>query len=135
MMAGLATVSISTEPDVVVAVITGEIDLSNADVIKREIVGSVPNSARGVVLDMSGTSYMDSSGVHLLLDLSTRARSRGQSLFVVAPEGSRVRRVVTVAGAADAIALSSSADFARRNVMVSDGMRADGSNTEGSTGP
>ena len=131
MMVELAEVSIDRETDVIVAAVTGEIDLSNADVVKRAIVGAVPNSALGVVIDMSETSYIDSTGVHLLLDLADRARARGQSLLVVAPEGSQVRRVVTIAGAGDALGLSPNADIARRSIVVSDRDGGDGWSTHG----
>jgi anti-anti-sigma factor len=34
----------------------------------------------GLVLDLSRTRYLDSAGIQMLLDLSERLRSRGQSL-------------------------------------------------------
>jgi stage II sporulation protein AA (anti-sigma F factor antagonist) len=113
----LARIQIRTEADIVVATINGEIDLSNTEDLERSIVGSVPNTARGVVVDMSGTTYIDSSGIRLLFALASRARVSGQSMLLVAPEGSRVRRVLTVAGAEEALPIHTTAEAARRGIM------------------
>ena len=50
-------------------VVTGEIDLSNAAIIKRSIAESVSNQDLSFVLDLSGVTYLDSAGVQLLFRL------------------------------------------------------------------
>ncbi|HEX8074829.1 MAG TPA: STAS domain-containing protein [Thermoleophilaceae bacterium] len=82
------------EGDVLVARLSGEIDLANAGPIGSEISRGVGNDLAGVVLDLSTTSYLDSSGVHLVFDLAERLASRQQCLALVLPEGARVRRVL-----------------------------------------
>lgn len=85
---------IRTEENVVIARPSGEIDLANARAIGSLITGAVPNDASGVVLDLSDTTYLDSSGVHLVFDLAERLSSRQQRLALVVPEGARIRRVL-----------------------------------------
>jgi anti-anti-sigma factor len=85
---------IRTEEGVVIARLVGEIDLANARAIGSLIAGAVPNDADGVVLDLSDTTYLDSSGVHLVFDLNERLRERQQRLVLAIPEGSRIRRVL-----------------------------------------
>jgi anti-anti-sigma factor len=85
---------IRTEEGVVIARLVGEIDLANARAIGSLVAGAVPNDADGVVLDLSDTTYLDSSGVHLVFDLNERLRERQQRLVLAIPEGSRVRRVL-----------------------------------------
>src|SRR5205085_9308156 len=53
----LSQVDFSGE-DVVVARITGEIDLSNAAEVGDRIAAAVPNTALGVVIDLTATSYL-----------------------------------------------------------------------------
>jgi anti-anti-sigma factor len=112
----LAQLQIRCEEQVVIVTITGEIDLSNSVALERAIVDSVPNTAHGIVVDAAGASYIDSSGIRLLLVLASRARDRGQSLFVVAPETSRVRRVVTLAGVDGALRLQPTIEAAREGI-------------------
>jgi anti-anti-sigma factor len=85
-----------TGTDVVVARLTGEIDLSNARQMGEELASGVPNTALGLVIDLTATSYLDSSGVHLIFDLAERLRQRQQQLRVVVPEGAPIRRVLRI---------------------------------------
>ncbi len=45
------------------------------------------NTSWALVLDLSGLTYLDSAGVRLLFELSTRLAERRQELIVVAPPG------------------------------------------------
>jgi anti-anti-sigma factor len=82
--------------DVVVARLTGEIDISVADETGRRISEEVPSSARALVLDMSGLGFLDSSGVSMLFALVRTIASRRQELHVVAPAGTPVARVLEI---------------------------------------
>lgn len=93
-MSSAEAVDITTDGDVVVACLRGEIDLANARAIGSLVTGAVPNEAAGVVLDLSDVTYLDSSGVHLVFDLSERVASRQQRLALVVPENARIRRVL-----------------------------------------
>src|SRR5947208_5810860 len=85
---------IATEGRVVIARLKGEIDLANAKPIGSLVAGAVTNDAAGVVLDLTETSYLDSSGVHLVFDLNERLAARQQRLVLAIPADSRVRRVL-----------------------------------------
>ena len=88
------TLDIRTEDGVVIARLMGEIDLANARAIGSLVTGAVPNDASGVVLDLSDTTYLDSSGVHLVFDLNERLVARQQRLVLAIPAESRIRRVL-----------------------------------------
>jgi anti-anti-sigma factor len=93
-MSAADALDIRTEDDVVVACLRGEIDLANARPIGSVVTGAVPNDATGLVIDLSDVSYLDSSGVHLVFDLSERLAARQQRLALVVPDESRIRRVL-----------------------------------------
>ena len=93
-MSASESLDIRTEDGVVIARLIGEIDLANAQPIGSLIAGAVANDAAGVVLDLSDTTYLDSSGVHLIFDLAERLSARQQRLALAVPEGSRIRRVL-----------------------------------------
>jgi len=85
---------ITTEDTIVVARLKGEIDLANAKPIGSLVAGAVANDATGVVLDLTETTYLDSSGVHLVFDLNERLVARQQRLVLAIPAESRIRRVL-----------------------------------------
>lgn len=99
----LADVAIETRELGLVAHVRGEIDLSNADSIRAEIIDAVPRSARGLVLDLTETTYLDSTGVRLLFDLADRLQSRRQRLVLVVREAALVRRVLVLTKLDDAV--------------------------------
>lgn len=78
----------------VVAEVVGEIDGSNAGELRRAVGEQVPASASALVLDLSATSYVDSAGIELIFELARRLSARRQSLALVVPQGSGVRRVL-----------------------------------------
>jgi anti-anti-sigma factor len=82
--------------DIVVARLTGELDIAGAESTGRRIAEAVPSSARGVVVDMTDLDFIDSSGVSMLFTLARRVGSRRQELRVVAPAGRPVARVLQI---------------------------------------
>jgi anti-anti-sigma factor len=84
------------DEDVVVVRLTGELDLSVAEPAGQRIIAAVPSSARGVVVDMTGLDFIDSSGVSMLFRVARRVGSHRQQLRVVAPAGNAVARVLQI---------------------------------------
>jgi anti-anti-sigma factor len=84
------------DDDIVVARLTGELDISVAERTGQKIAEAVPSSARGVVVDTTGLEFMDSSGVSMLFGLARRVGSHRQELRVVAPVGRPVARVLQI---------------------------------------
>ncbi len=97
-MTDLARIEIDRRGPVCLVRIWGEIDLSNAADLASTVETAMPNSARELVVDLTGTSYLDSVGVALLLRLSKRLRSRRQDMRLVVPEGNPVRAVLELTG-------------------------------------
>ncbi len=94
MIAGSTPPQITIDAGVVIAALPEEIDLANARGITSIVAAAVPNEAVALVLDLSGTTYLDSSGVHLIFDLADRLGARQQRLVLAVPETSNVRRVL-----------------------------------------
>lgn len=98
--------------DIVVAHVTGEVDLSNAGSVTERLVAGVPNTATALVLDMSRTDYLDSSGVRMVFELAQRLRNRGQDLGLIVPEGANIRRVLMLTEVERVVPMSTSLDAA-----------------------
>jgi anti-anti-sigma factor len=76
----------------------GEIDLSNAAVIKRTIGDAISNQELKVVIDLEHVDYLDSAGIGVLFELWRRLSAHEQRLVLVIPTGSPVRRSLEVSG-------------------------------------
>ncbi len=82
--------------DVLLARVRGEVDLSNAPLVREQLLDAIPNTAKALVLDLSDTDYLDSSGVRLIFELAERLGRRGQELELVVPDASAVMRVLVL---------------------------------------
>jgi anti-anti-sigma factor len=95
----LADVQITQAPGGVVARLSGEVDMSNAEEIGATVIGATPNGARGVVLDLSGVDYLDSAGIYVIHGMRASLLARGLSLILVIPADSPVHDALRLSGA------------------------------------
>jgi anti-anti-sigma factor len=98
--------------DSVVARLSGEVDMTNSSYVGEELTGAVPNDAGGLVIDLSAARYLDSAAIELLFDLSRRLGRRRQSLSLVLPDDSPLRRVLTLTGVESAASMHQTLDSA-----------------------
>jgi anti-anti-sigma factor len=94
----LATLRTRERSGIVIAVVEGEIDLSNAGTLQVELAAAVSNAARGLVIDFSTLEFLDSSGVHMLYDIADRLATRQQRFAVVIPPDAPPRRAIELSG-------------------------------------
>jgi anti-anti-sigma factor len=94
----LADIQFSDRERVVIARLTGEIDLSNADGIEGAIAEATPNHALALILDIGALDYLDSAGIHLIYTLREKLRARGQSLRLIIPADSPANDALRLAG-------------------------------------
>jgi anti-anti-sigma factor len=89
-----AEIVLERRDESVVARLTGEVDMSNASYVRDQLLESMPNDAIVLVLDISGTRYLDSAAIGVLFDVSRRLARRRQELRLVMPPDSPLRRVI-----------------------------------------
>ena len=111
----LATLRMETLQNTPVARISGEVDASNATDLTTKLTEAVPNSAMGLVVDLSETTYLDSSGVQMLFDLADRLRRRQQQLRLVVKSESFLSDLLTAVHLGEA---------AQRDATVADALTA-----------
>jgi anti-sigma B factor antagonist len=94
---GELTISSHREGDVHTIRPAGELDLANAAELQRELERVEASDVESIVLDLSGLTFMDSTGVQLLL--SAHARSRADADRLVLLRGPvAVQRVLKLSG-------------------------------------
>jgi len=82
-------IEIATHDAACVVTVKSDIDVANAETLGR-YVEEAAAGAPALVLSLEACAYIDSSGIRPLLQF---AATRGGAFCVVAPRGSRVRRV------------------------------------------
>ncbi|HLM65656.1 MAG TPA: STAS domain-containing protein [Acidimicrobiales bacterium] len=90
-----------------VVVFRGELDMSATDELSRSIE-KVRSPDRPLIIDLAGTTFMDSSGVHVLLT-AYRAQGRGPGSVVLRSPSHAVRYTLALTGVADALTIDDGA--------------------------
>ena len=88
--------------------IIGEIDLSNATDVMDAVTRAIPDDTPLVVLDLSGTTYLDSTGIEMIFRLADRLRLRRQDLRLVVPPRAPIRAVLELTKVDHAIPIQDS---------------------------
>jgi anti-sigma B factor antagonist len=78
------TVSVTEHNATVMVTVAGELDVSTVPAFNKELSELRQNSATTLVLDLSATTFMDSTGLSAVLVSEMHARMRGQRFKVVA---------------------------------------------------
>lgn len=77
--------------------VNGEVDLYTSPQLRDAIDREVGEGTSRVVVDLTGVTFMDSSGLGVLVGSLKRSRERGGELALVCTEGS-VLKVLTITG-------------------------------------
>jgi anti-anti-sigma factor len=92
-MTDLARVETSTADGTPIVRVSGEIDLSNAARVRDAIGAAIPDLPV-VVVDLTGTEYLDSAGIAMLFRLAGRLDYNRQKLELVVPTDAPIRAVI-----------------------------------------
>lgn len=105
---------------VLVAHLTGEIDLSNVTTLRTRLYGAI-DDVDALVIDLTDTGYVDSTGVRLLFEMAERFNRAGQPVRAVVPEEALVRRVLTLTKLDRVVELHETVDSALASLGDADG--------------
>jgi anti-sigma B factor antagonist len=67
----------------VILALRGELDLATSDDLRRAIVRAEASGVRELVLDLSDLQFVDSSGIHLIVQFAHRLQTRGPRLSLL----------------------------------------------------
>ncbi len=88
-----------------IAHVKEDIDAANATTIQQQLADALGPDASSLVIDLSGTRYVDSAGIDMLLRLSDRLDHRRAKLILVIPDASQLKRLASIVGLPDAMAI------------------------------
>ncbi|MGN6868356.1 MAG: STAS domain-containing protein [Solirubrobacteraceae bacterium] len=90
----------------------GEIELGTAPVLRDALLPVLEHQTGPVVVDLSEVTFMDSTGVHVLVDTLERLRPENRRFAIACREGGPVHRVLTLVGLLDAVSVYRSRESA-----------------------
>jgi anti-sigma B factor antagonist len=74
---------IENQPDAVVVLVGGELDLLTAPKLSARLDGVIRASTNSIVLDLSDVEFMDSAGLQILLNIRRRLARTSRTLSVI----------------------------------------------------
>jgi anti-sigma B factor antagonist len=99
---GELSVSSRRAGDADVIAVTGELDIGTVEDVERALAQAESGDAARIVLDLSGLTFMDSTGVRLVLAAHARSRADSNRLRLIRG-GPSVQRVFELSGIADTL--------------------------------
>lgn len=100
----LLSVSVDREGDAVTVSARGEVDMGTADLLDGELQNAESSDARRIVLDLSRVSFIDSTGLQLLVEAARRSDREPARLVVVQGFGA-VARMLSLTGIGEFLTL------------------------------
>ncbi|HEX3688823.1 MAG TPA: STAS domain-containing protein [Solirubrobacteraceae bacterium] len=89
---------VRTESEVVIAV-SGELDMSTIDALVAEVDAQLQPPIQSLTLDLQELTFMDSTGLRLLIELNDRAQQGAWRLRLIRPRHDAASRVLQITGA------------------------------------
>lgn len=109
-MGGALTITVRHERGVVIAAVTGDIDISTVTRL-RERLFKLADSGRTLIVDLNQVSFIDSAGLGALVGAARHAEGRGGSLHAVCSRPP-TRRLLWLTGVDRRISLAATVDGA-----------------------
>jgi anti-sigma B factor antagonist len=83
--------------DVHTIALNGELDLANAADVEQQLTSAEATDAASIVLDLSGLTFIDSTGIRMIVSADARSRANSHRLTLL--RGSpAVERVFVISG-------------------------------------
>ena len=105
---------VGTDERTRIVAVSGEVDSSNAQDFRMQVEALGPR----VVLDLSGLTFMDSSGATALLAAWKTFEADGRTLIIVVPSGTSVHEILKLLSLTDTLPLAESRDAARERLAT-----------------
>jgi anti-anti-sigma factor len=105
----LLDMSAREQGDTMVLALTGELDISSAGRVEKELTRAEERQPGAIVLDLSALEFMDSTGLRIVVSADARARERG-ARFAVVRGPDAVQRIFRITRLDERLEMVDSAD-------------------------
>jgi len=132
VVAGGSSMKVSMEKDNGIAKVTvsGVVDLGASPTLRRQIMGLPDSGVKGLVVDISGVNYMDSSGMATLVEILNHLNAAGGQMIIAGlPE--EMREMFRITRLAERFRFMDDAAAALAEIRRTLVHRGGGANTDG----
>jgi anti-sigma B factor antagonist len=112
-------VSGSVEGEIARLRVTGDVDLATAQVVREAVCEALDAGAHEIELDLGGVTFLDSTGLSVLLHAARDVDRRRAELRTLAPSGSEARVVIDLARVTNVLRLQEAATDAQPGASTS----------------
>lgn len=84
----------------------GELDLAAVDLLERELTSAEQGGPEMIVFDLGRVTFVDSSGLRVILSAAARARESGRKFVAARPAG-QVDRLLEITGSRTMLEIAS----------------------------
>ena len=109
-MAGELSMTVRRERGVVIAEVTGDIDISTVSGLRERLL-ELADSGEPLIVDLNGVSFIDSTGLGVLIAVARRADAHGGSVHAVCSRP-QTRKLLWLTGVDRRIPLTATVDGA-----------------------
>ena len=102
------TVKTRRDADAVVVVLAGELDLPVAQTVRAALRRAMREPGARLIVDLSGLTFIDSSGLHIILDAYKQCRGAGPT-FTIRPGPPNVQQMFELTKTLDYLPFESNA--------------------------
>jgi anti-anti-sigma factor len=120
-----ASVEVIRNGRVIVARMPVEVEITQAPVLRGQLIQALENRDLGLVVDLTATEYLDSSGVNMLFEIGEGLAARQLRIAVVLPQGGLVERVVSIVDLGSAIPIHRDVESAVEEIRNTPGAPSD----------
>lgn len=92
--------------------VRGEVDLATAPTLREAARTLLAHGTSPVVVDLSEVPFMDSAGVHVLVEMLARLQAQNRRLAIACREHAQVHRLLALVGLLDAVTVHRSRESA-----------------------
>ena|SRR5947209_8035399 len=79
----------------------GDLDIATVKDFRHTVLEAADNSPAGLVVDLTGVDFIDSTGLGAVLEAHQRMRTESRFVGVVAPPGSSAALILNLSGLGD----------------------------------
>lgn len=102
-------------PGHTVLAVSGELDLATTSALRDRIAGVLEDAATPVIIDLSGVTFCDATGLALLVDVKRRAQAHALTVSLAGPRRN-VSKLLRITGLDQAFAMYPSVTTAKLGV-------------------
>jgi anti-sigma B factor antagonist len=100
------------DQEAAVLTVHGEIDLGTAPLLREALLAALEHGSGPVVTDLSEVPFMDSTGVHVLVDTHQQLKPQNRRLAIACREHGQIHKLLALVGLLDTLTVHRSRESA-----------------------